>query len=105
MTEPSNQAPQKILGYTTPTEANRGLVNSFKSMEEAILRALDASRGTDLDQRWVAIARTHFEQGFMALNRSVFQPQRVDTPLAPNDAFAGAMLLLEERSSKMGTEV
>ena len=26
------------------------------------------------------IARTHFETGFMALNRAVFQPSRIDLP-------------------------
>jgi hypothetical protein len=32
------------------------------------------------DQRWLAIARTHFQEGFMALNRAVFQPQRIKLP-------------------------
>lgn len=29
---------------------------------------------SNVDKRWVSIARTHFQQGFMALNRAVFQP-------------------------------
>jgi hypothetical protein len=29
------------------------------------------------DARWIAIARTHIEQGFMALNRAIFKPERV----------------------------
>jgi len=32
------------------------------------------------DQRWLSIAQSHFEQGFMALNRSVFKPSRVRLP-------------------------
>lgn len=32
------------------------------------------------DPRWLAVAKTHFEQGFMALNRAVFQPQRISLP-------------------------
>jgi hypothetical protein len=30
------------------------------------------------DQRWLSIARTMLEEGFMALNRAVFKPQRFD---------------------------
>jgi hypothetical protein len=37
-----------------------------------------AAHGVTIDQRWLAIAQTHIEQGFMALNRSIFQPGRVD---------------------------
>jgi len=36
--------------------------------------------GTEFDQRWLAIARTHVEQGFMAFNRAVFRPQRISLP-------------------------
>jgi len=32
------------------------------------------------DPRWLAIARTHFQEGFMALNRAVFQPTRIKLP-------------------------
>jgi hypothetical protein len=31
----------------------------------------------EVDRRWLSIAKTHFEQGFMALNRSIFKPQRI----------------------------
>lgn len=41
--------------------------------------ALEAS-ASRYDQRWIAIARTHFQEGFMALNRAVFQPQRIELP-------------------------
>lgn len=33
-----------------------------------------------VDKRWLAIARTHIEQGFMAMNRSIFNPERVTLP-------------------------
>ena len=40
---------------------------------------MDELKGKDeIDQRWLAIARTHIEQGFMALNRAIFRPQRVE---------------------------
>jgi hypothetical protein len=32
------------------------------------------------DARWVEIARTHFEQAYIALNRAILQPDRVKLP-------------------------
>ena len=55
------------------------LVNINKVHEEKLLRVMDEMRGRDdIDQRWLAIARTGIEQGFMALNRAIFRPQRVE---------------------------
>ena len=31
-------------------------------------------------KRWLAIGRTHIEQGFMAINRAIFRPDRVEIP-------------------------
>lgn len=88
-----------IAGYTKQTDAKVALVNEFKQDEERLLRKLDAvaeeGRSTDVehkgtvvgktvlpvhDPRWLAIARTHLQEGFMALNRAVFQPQRIKLP-------------------------
>ena len=89
-----------VAGYQPQSEEKVALVNRFKEMEERLLRELDAlgrypgsafaSSGPPLrldngqydpaDPRWFAIARTHFQEGFMALNRSVFQPQRIKLP-------------------------
>ena len=33
-----------------------------------------------IDQRWLAIGRTHIEQGWMAVNRAVFRPDRASLP-------------------------
>jgi hypothetical protein len=55
-------------------------VNTNKEAEERLLRVLDAMQGDWSDMRWVAIARTHFEQGFMALNRAIFRPVRIKLP-------------------------
>lgn len=68
-----------------PASAHRiALVNAFKEMEERLLRELDAMADTAkhprFDPRWLATARTHFEQGFMALNRSVLRPVRIRLP-------------------------
>lgn len=77
-----------VSGYKPQTQAKVDLVNSFKAAEERILRMLDALRelpnaddpdaAPQIDQRWLAIGRTQIEQGFMAVNRSIFQPGRVE---------------------------
>lgn len=91
------KTPLSVAGYTSQPDEKIALVNVFKQDEERLLRKLDARRqpflGRDgrwytdssetvdaLDPRWAAIARTHFQEGFMALNRAVFQPQRVKLP-------------------------
>lgn len=85
--------PLPVAGYTPQSDARVTLVNEFKADEERLLRKLDAlynvtdERGLrrmtlpgDADPRWLAIARTGFEQAFMALNRAVFQPHRIKLP-------------------------
>lgn len=69
-----------VAGYRPQNEANVALVNDHKAMEERILRHLDQLRGTGVDERWLSIGRTAIEQGFMALNRAVFQPTRARLP-------------------------
>lgn len=70
---------EAIKGYTEQSSEIIGLVNRNKVVEEQVLRILDSIRnlGTDIDQRWLAVGRTHIEQGFMAVNRSLFQPSRL----------------------------
>lgn len=70
-----------VAGYKPQSDAAVALVNGNKVVEEEILRVIDAMQGqSDFDQRWLAIARTQIEQGFMALNRAVFRPGRVQLP-------------------------
>lgn len=91
--------PLPVKGYTEQSPDKVALVNRFKEMEERMLREIDMLsgdpakalwRGSDdryytapnektlgHDPRWLAIARTHIQEGFMALNRAVFQPQRI----------------------------
>jgi hypothetical protein len=74
-----------ILGYQQQPQEKLDLVNSHKASEEMLLRHLDLlSQRGDIDKRWLAIARTHFEQGYMALNRSVLQPQRLTSDPLPS---------------------
>ena len=70
-----------IKGYREQTAEALNMVNENKVEEEHILRNLDALRGEDeIEQRWLAIARTHFEQAYMALNRAIMRPERIDLP-------------------------
>ena len=58
-----------------------GYVNANKLLEEQVLREFDAPAAMpDVDKRWLAVGRTHIEQGFMAVNRAIFQPSRVKFP-------------------------
>lgn len=70
-----------VDGYRPQSDAAVALVNQFKRTEERILRALDMLAMDDkIDKRWLAIGRTSLEQAFMAINRSVFRPERITTP-------------------------
>lgn len=94
----TDHKPLPVAGYTDQSAEKIALVNEFKADEERLLRKLDAlqmvnSHGELLpgtsdsnvnwlsgDPRWLAVARTHFQEGFMALNRAVFRPQRIRLP-------------------------
>lgn len=73
-----------VAGYRPQTGSNVDKVNANKRVEETILRTLDDMKGDhNVDQRWLSVARTHFEEGFMAMNRSIFRPGRVSLPGDP----------------------
>jgi hypothetical protein len=71
-----------VHGYVDQPQSSVDLVNIQKVAEEQLLRHLDAMRdaGHQYDQRWLALARTHFQMAYMFLNRAVFQPQRIKLP-------------------------
>lgn len=70
-----------VAGYRPQTTTAVDRVNGHKLLEERLLRIMDTLKETgEGDPRWLAIARTDIEKGFMALNRSVFQPARIDIP-------------------------
>jgi hypothetical protein len=70
-----------VSGYRPQSDDKVALVNEFKADEERILRKIDAVVAAGVhDGRWASIARTHIQEGFMALNRAVFQPSRVALP-------------------------
>lgn len=67
-----------VSGYRPQGDLAVGRVNHNKQIEERILRVID-ELGVDenVDKRWLAIAKTDIERGFMALNRSIFKPERI----------------------------
>lgn len=71
-----------IKGYRPLEPEMVELVNQNKLVEELVMRQLDRHvrehNSKEIDQRWVSVARTHIQQGFMALNRAVTQPTRID---------------------------
>lgn len=70
--------PLPVAGYTAQSDDRVATVNINKQIEEMVLQRLDDLKAQpDIDQRWLAIGRTSVEQAFMAINRAVFQPQRV----------------------------
>lgn len=78
--EDANVDPQKpgtITGYQQQSQQKIDAVNTTKGIENDLGRWLKQLQADveDVDGRWVSIARTHFQQGFMALNRAVFQPE------------------------------
>jgi len=70
-----------VAGYKPQSDKAVELVNANKQDEERVLRVIDDLNGRlDVNHRWLAIARTQIEQGFMALNRAIFRPGRVELP-------------------------
>lgn len=72
-------APGVVVGYKEEqTREAVDAVNRTKTLENELgdwIAELRANDSVPVDPRWVAIAVTHLQQGFMALNRAVFQPE------------------------------
>lgn len=76
---------QKITGYRDLTQQEIDAMNEIKAVGVQVgelcekLASLAAKPGQpitpgQLDGRWVAIGKTHLQEGFMALTRAVAQP-------------------------------
>lgn len=80
MTEPKHEG-LPVAGYKPQNGEAVELVNRSKLVEESVLRMLDELATIDaVDKRWLAVGRTQIEQGFTAVNRSIFKPGRVKLP-------------------------
>lgn len=67
-----------VAGYVAQSSEKVQMVNYNKEDEERILRTLDQyAMNEEVDKRWLSIAKTHIEQGFMAMNRAIFKPSRI----------------------------
>jgi hypothetical protein len=79
----------------------RDMIAVIRGAEFQVLHLLDAlgaeGGAFEIDKRWVSIARTHIEQGFMAAVRAVAKP----VPLQDKEAQA----LLAELHAKMAAKV
>jgi len=75
---------RKITGYRELSQVEIDAMNRIKACGEQVSELLlsisygnpgggDAPEGV-ADARWYAIARTHFQEGFMALTRSIAKP-------------------------------
>jgi hypothetical protein len=70
-----------VAGYRPQSDLAVQRVNFNKHAEERLLRVLDEyAEDPAIDKRWLALARTQIENGFMALNRAIFQPGRIGLP-------------------------
>lgn len=66
---------QKIKGYRDLSQAEIDLMNDAKHKAEDIGKLIDVLRDQKLaDPRWLAIAQTDLQKGFMSLIRSIAKP-------------------------------
>jgi hypothetical protein len=74
MNAPHN--PLAITGYRALAEREIELINLVKLLGDKQIAPLVAELRNQptVEQRWVSIAQTHFQQGLMALARSVAKP-------------------------------
>jgi hypothetical protein len=67
---------EKIKGYRDLSKEEIASMNEVKEIAEQVADLVrDLSVAEDTDKRWVNIGKTHLQQGFMALARSVAKPE------------------------------
>ena len=65
-----------IKGYRELTDTEINDIEAIKSMAETVGHMVESMNDANVfDQRWVAIAKTDLQKGFMALVRSVAKPE------------------------------
>ena len=70
------QKPGAITGYQEQPPVKITMVNNTKEMENLLGDWMHTlKQRSDVDQRWLSIARTQLQLGFMAMNRAIFQPE------------------------------
>jgi hypothetical protein len=63
-----------IKGYRDLSEAEIAAMNAIKDHAEQTRALIEQAREAGADLRWLAIATTELQQGFMALTRAVAKP-------------------------------
>lgn len=70
-----------VSGYRPQSDEAVLIVNENKRLEEETLRQIDHLRERGgLDYDWLEIGLRQIQQGWMAINRAVFQPARIRLP-------------------------
>lgn len=70
-----NPTSQGVRGYRDLPADQVDQINAVKEHEEALAELWGSvERDSRTDPRWLAVARTHFQEGFSALVRSIAQP-------------------------------
>lgn len=64
-----------ISGYRDLSQEEIDLVNTIKEKGNEIGAIFDGLDAMDVDKRWLAIGRTHLQQGIMATIRSITKPE------------------------------
>lgn len=64
-----------ISGYRELSQAEITAMNNIKALASKVGDLItELETITDIDQRWVSIAKTNLQQGFMSAVRAVAQP-------------------------------
>ena len=66
----------EVTGYRKLPERDLEVINALKEVENGLgdmIKEFEADH--NFDKRWIAIARTDLQKGFMALVRSVARPE------------------------------
>lgn len=65
---------RQITGYRELNEHEIVMMNGVKKLAEQVGLLCDLLKDTQVDQRWLAVAVTDLQKGFMALTRSIAKP-------------------------------
>ena len=66
---------RKIKGYRDLSQVEIDAMNAVKEKAAEVGELISKLEGNDeLDQRWVVIAKTDLQKGFMAATRSIAKP-------------------------------
>lgn len=65
---------RQIKGYRELSQDEIDAMNAVKEKAAEVGDLLDSMKGMDVDPRWLAIARTELQIGFMSATRAITKP-------------------------------